>query len=487
MLAPHLEIGGADKFNLDLITCLQRDHGYEVLVATTRSSPHRWREYFERLTPDIFMLHTFLPVEEYSKFISHLIETRKLDTVFITNSRIAYQLLPHLRTSPGGPSFVDYLHMDDREDQGFPQLSLKYASYLDGTIVSSEYLKKQLVEAGGDPARIHVATTNIDPQLWDRSGYDAPSIRAKYALPEGVPVIAFVARLAKQKQPDVMATVLKTIRDRGLDFVCMVAGDGDYKRWLEKFVEKHRLHQIRLLGSLRTEDVREILAISDVYFMPSENEGIALTLFEAMSMGVPPVAADVGGQAELVSADCGILIQPGPSQVMDYTNALQQMLMDRDLRVSMAARSRERIRAHFTLDTMGNRMAELLELAASSPRTNSTIIPAEPPAEVSPNRLRGFVTTTLLLLSFNNFTLKIRNLGLLARIFLDPRKRPQLASSFDPKYYLSHNPDLRPTGVSPLIHYVVQGYLEDRLPGPHFDTAGHFGINPLLWRIKQSD
>ena len=78
------------------------------------------------------------------------------------------------------------------------------------------------------PNRIHVATTNIDPQVWDRSLYDASSIRAKYGVPEGIAVIAFVARLCRQKQPDVMAAVLKIIRDRGLEFVCLVAGEGDY-------------------------------------------------------------------------------------------------------------------------------------------------------------------------------------------------------------------------------------------------------------------
>ena len=390
MLAPHLEIGGADKFNLDLVACLQRDHAYEVSIITTRSSPHRWREQFERLTPDVFILHTFLPVEDYPQFISNFIQTRKPDTVLIANSRIGYQLLPFLRTA-NGPSFVDYLHMEDWDEQGYPRLSLNYASCLDCTIVSSEHLKRRLAEAGGDPNRIQVATTNIDPRLWDSSGYDKPSVRAKYGVPEGVPVIAFVARLCRQKQPDVMAKVLKKIRDRGLEFVCLVAGDGDYKPWLERFIGKHRLHEVKLLGAVPSDQVREILAISDVYFMPSESEGIALTLFEAMSMGVPPVAAKVGGQAELVATDCGILIEPGPSQEVEYADALQRLLTDRELRSSMAARSRERIRDRFTLDEMGNRMAGLLECAAS----NSTFDPGSGPQAPDARKTRPAVPVDL--------------------------------------------------------------------------------------------
>ena len=486
MLAPHLEIGGADKFNMDLIACLQRDHDYEVSIITTRSSPHRWRQNFESLTPDVFTLHTLIPVEDYPQFISDFIRNKKPDTVLIANSRIGYQLLPSLRTA-GGPSFVDYLHMEDWEDQGYPWLSLNYAPFLDSTIVSSEYLKQRLVESGGDANRIQVATTNIDPQLWDSRGYDKASIRAKYGVPDGIPVIAFVARLCRQKQPDVMAKVLKAIRDRGLEFICFVAGDGDYRQWLNDFIGQHRLHEIRLLGAVPSERVRELLAISNVYFMPSENEGIALTLFEAMSMGVPPVAADVGGQAELVSTDCGVLVKPGPAQEAAYADALQRLLTDQELRSSMALRSRDRIRDRFTLDEMGNRMAALFECAARNRRFDPGAAYEKPLAEESPRRFGGFTATTLLLLSPKNFGLKLKNLSLLARILLNRKKRLQLDEGFDARYYLSHNPDLRAKGVAPLIHYAVQGYLEDRLPSPHFEVADRNGINPMLWRINQRD
>jgi glycosyltransferase involved in cell wall biosynthesis len=487
MLAPHLELGGSDKFNLDLIECLQRDHAYEVSIITTRSSPHRWREHFERLTADIFALHTFLLVEDYPQFISSFIQTRKPDTVLIANSRIGYHLLPLLRTA-NGPSFVDYLHMEDWDEQGYPRLSLNYASYLDSTIVSSEHLKKRLIERGGDPNRIHVATTNIDPRLWDRSGFDQPSIRAKYGVPEGVPVVAYVARLCRQKQPDLVANVLKTVRDRGLEFVCLVAGEGDYRLWLEKFITKHHLDEIKLLGAVSSDQVREVLAISDLYFMPSESEGIALTLFEAMSMGVPPLAANVGGQAELVADDCGILIGPGPSQIGEYADALERLLTSRELRRSMAARSRARIRDRFTLDEMGNRMADLLECAAR----NNTFDPKAVRQNIaavqkSHGPLQGFVTTALLVLSPKNVGLKLKNLNLLGRIFLNPVKRLQLAEAFDARYYLSHNPDLKASGVAPLIHYVVQGYLEERLPSPHFDAPSRDGVNPMLGRINQGD
>jgi hypothetical protein len=381
-----------------------------------------------------------------------------------------------LRTADG-PSFVDYLHIEDPDPRGYPRLSLAYASFLDATIVSSQYLKKRQIEAGGDPNRIHVATTNIDAQVWDRSRYER--------TPQTVPVIACVARLTKQKQPDVMAAVLKTLRDRGVQFTCLVAGDGDQGRWLESFIAKNRLDQVKMLGPLSSDQVREILAGSDLYFLPSESEGIALALFEAMSMGVVSVAADVGGQSELVTPDCGVLIKPEPSQVVEYANAIERLLTDPKLRNSMAARSRERIRGHFTLDAMSARMVELLEWA----RCNHRLEPGTAPAHLTAaprGPFRGPFATALLLLSPRNFALKLRNLRLLGRIFLHRDKRRRLAETFDSRYYLSHHPDLKQSGVSPLIHYAVQGYLEDRLPSANFDTT-RARVNPILWNILKGE
>ena len=56
---PHLEIGGADRFNLDLVTLLaERD--YDITILTTLKSAHPWQQYFYTITPDIFHLSNFL-------------------------------------------------------------------------------------------------------------------------------------------------------------------------------------------------------------------------------------------------------------------------------------------------------------------------------------------------------------------------------------------------------------------------------------------
>jgi len=67
MIVPWLNLGGADKFNLDLVRMLARA-GWEVSILTTLISEDPWWQEFAKITPDIFMLHRFLAIEEYPNF-----------------------------------------------------------------------------------------------------------------------------------------------------------------------------------------------------------------------------------------------------------------------------------------------------------------------------------------------------------------------------------------------------------------------------------
>jgi hypothetical protein len=109
----------------------------------------------------------------------------------------------------------------------------------------------------------------------------------------------------------------------------------------------------------------EVMQAADVLLLPSRFEGIALALYEAMACGVPVVGAAVGGQSELVTPDCGILIgrSTAAEEAAEYADALAALIADEDRLAAMGRNARERITAHFDLPRMGARMEELLDLA----------------------------------------------------------------------------------------------------------------------------
>src|SRR5581483_8366223 len=374
MVMPWLTVGGADMVNLDLLKMLVTRHGYEVTIATTLNGDHSWMPLFGAWTPDIFPLHHFLRLTDYPRFLHYLIRSRQADTVLISNSYLCYLLLPYLRSKCPDVAFLDYLHMEEEnwKNGGYPRASLNQSGQLDLTMVSTAHLKDWLVRRGGDAERIEVCTTNIDVNEWDPAKYDRAALRAELEIGAEMPVILYAGRLCAQKQPMVFAEAIRALTEREQEFTCLVAGDGIERKALEAFLQEHRLDSVRLLGNVSPGRFQELLALSDIFFLPSQMEGISLAIYEAMAMGVVPVAADVGGQRELVTPECGMLVRRDEHEVDSYVEALFRLLGNTGLRNQMRQSSRERVCDHFSLDQMSRRVVELVEragqLARLSPR-----------------------------------------------------------------------------------------------------------------------
>ncbi len=370
---PWLTMGGADKFNLDLLQQLEQI-GWEVTIATTLVGNDIWLPEFAKFTPDIFVLHHFLPLVDYPRFLRYLIQSRQIDAVLISHSYLGYSLLSYLRAYCPGVTFLDYLHIEEEywKNGGYPRASLNHAEQLDLTVVSSQHLKDWMVARGGQADQLEVCTTNIDCADWDPTRYERLALRRALSIDPETPVILYAGRLDTQKQPQVFAEVMHQLAQSGLGFVCLVAGDGKDRAFLERFVHTHHLAQVRLLGSVSNQRMRELMAVSDIFFLPSQMEGISLAIYEAMAMGVVPVSADVGGQRELVTPECGLLVARTPTEGDAYVEALTQLISNPDRRHLMGQCGRQRVNEHFRLEQMGERIVTLIrhaqQRALESPR-----------------------------------------------------------------------------------------------------------------------
>jgi glycosyltransferase involved in cell wall biosynthesis/GT2 family glycosyltransferase len=361
LLAPWTALGGADKFNLDLIDQLAR-RGWETTIVTTLQGDHSWMPEFAKLTPDIFALSHFLKPDEYPRFLRYLIRSRDADAILIAHSVFAYEALPYLRRIASGIPILDYCHAvtEGWLDGGYPRMSADRGELLDLQIVSSAALKDWMVQHGADPQRIEVCYTNVD------ADHETEGQSRAELIPPDVPLIVYPGRMTDQKQPPVFVKTVLELRRRGHSFLAVAVGDGPYLPWMRKFVRRKRLGKyVRLLGAQSNASARALIAAADCVFIPSTHEGISLAFYEAMGAGVPVVGADVGGQRELVTPDCGVLVQRGEPdvEVQRYADVLGELLDDPERRRAMGTASRERIRLNFTLDQMGDRMDVLLRLA----------------------------------------------------------------------------------------------------------------------------
>jgi glycosyltransferase involved in cell wall biosynthesis len=178
-----------------------------------------------------------------------------------------------------------------------------------------------------------------------------------------LPVILFVGRICAQKQPRVLGESLKRLRDGGGKFVALVAGDGPDLEALRAFVKDNGLEShVGLVGEVANERVRDLMAAADIFFLPSQWEGISLAIYEAMACGLAIVGADVGGQRELVTPECGVLIERGSedAEASRYAQALGDLLSAPAHCASLGRNACARVRASFKLASMGRQMDQLL-------------------------------------------------------------------------------------------------------------------------------
>lgn len=367
IVAPWLVTGGAEKFNLDMMRQLST-RGWEITIATTLGSENPWQHEFETITPDVFPMKNFLEWKDYPRFLSYLIKSRQVDAVLISASQECYRLIPYLRLRFPQLPILDYIHFvtPDWMAGGFPRLSMQFASCLDLSVVTSQQVKNWMVKEGANADRIEVCTANVDIHLWHPDQAKRAKVRNDLSISENQAFILYIGRLEKQKQPSVFAKTIRLLERAKLPFQALVIGDGSLRPWLQDFVQKERLEEkVLFLGDTPQPRVQELMTAGDIVFLPSENEGIALTLFEGMASGVTVVGAKVGGQPELVTPDCGILIPRSTEdeEAAAYAQALTDLIQHPYKRRQMARLCRERVENHFSLELMGERMESLIHRA----------------------------------------------------------------------------------------------------------------------------
>jgi len=208
---------------------------------------------------------------------------------------------------------------------------------------------------------IHNGVREIAPDPVTRT-----RIRRELEIPPEAPVIGFVCRLERVKRPLLFAEIASRVLERRPDAVFLVLGKGP-------LLEKTRAAaagaggRIRFLGF--REDVDQVLLGMDAIVNTSESEGIPLSLLEAMSCGVVPVAFAVGGLPEVIeNGRNGVLV---PLDDVDrFAEALFGLLEDGERRERYARAASETIRISFTARAMARATLDLYREIASgrSPR-----------------------------------------------------------------------------------------------------------------------
>ena len=145
-----------------------------------------------------------------------------------------------------------------------------------------------------------------------------------------------------------------------------VIGDGTERPALQSLARELGIGDVvHFLGYRR--DLPRIAAAADVAVLSSDNEGTPVSLIEAAAAGTPAVATDVGGVAEVVAPETGMLVPPGDE--LAFARALVEIVSEPELRQAMGERARERALRRYSIDRLLQAIAGLYEELVSARRS----------------------------------------------------------------------------------------------------------------------
>ena len=241
--------------------------------------------------------------------------------------------------------------------RGLRDLSLRRASRI---VTPSAFLAEVATRWGIDRSRIVILPNPVSPPAL------APrhELRRRYAF-DG-PTLVFAGRFVVQKSLEVAIEAIASTPEVTL----VLAGDGPERARIEAAARQRGLAgRARFLGAQPRHAVFELLRAADATLLSSSRENFPFTIVEALSVGTPAIATDVGGVAEVVEDGRNGLLVP-PAAPAALARAIGRFFGDQALRERLRSAAAPSVTAYAPARTYG-RLEKILGTAAASGRAKS--------------------------------------------------------------------------------------------------------------------
>lgn len=211
----------------------------------------------------------------------------------------------------------------------------------DGVTAVSHFLKEATINVIGVRKEIQVIHNFVNCDLYRRS--ENRELRSRFA-PQEESIAIHVSNFRAVKRPADVVDIFARIQ-QALPAVLLMAGDGPERSKAEWAVRNCGLEdKVHFLG--KQENVHDLLGISDLLLLPSENESFGLVALEAMACEAPVVASRVGGLPEVITDGVEGFLAP-PLDTASMAERAIEILAHPSYRIEMGKRAREKAKRNF--------------------------------------------------------------------------------------------------------------------------------------------
>ncbi|MFX0105923.1 MAG: glycosyltransferase family 4 protein [Candidatus Hodarchaeota archaeon] len=225
-------------------------------------------------------------------------------------------------------------------DRSLAKITLKLAKKV---LVQSKSLMSRPLELGLSPSKIAIVEDGIDFERFSQE-FDRESLKRNLNITNSKVVISFISRLFELKGIEDLILVAKKILKEGENVLFLIAGTGSLEKKVKKITKN--VENIIYLGYRK--DVPNLLAISDIYVLPSYSEGLSPAILEAMASGLPVVTTRVGSNPDMfINGKFDSLIEPG--DISNLKKILIKFIHDTPLRKELGSLNRKNVQENFDL------------------------------------------------------------------------------------------------------------------------------------------
>jgi len=232
-------------------------------------------------------------------------------------------------------------------------------------VTISEYNRKflnELFPQSNLDEKIHIVRCGLDPDTFRAS--------PKPQKDDTEFTIVGVAQLVPRKGFHVLIEACSKLATQGTHFHCHIYGEGEERSRLESLIQHYNLEeQVFLPGRIHQEELRPLLNQADVFALPcirdksGDQDGIPVSLMEAMAMELAVVSTFISGIPELIEHEkSGMLLNP--SDAAGLADVLLRLKNDPELRKRLGKAGRATVVKEFNIQRSAEQMAMLFEKRA---------------------------------------------------------------------------------------------------------------------------
>ena len=188
----------------------------------------------------------------------------------------------------------------------------------------------------------YVPGIGVDTSKFDYSNDERITKRNELGIDKNSIVLLSIGEMIKRKNHETALRALSKIENR--DFIYLVCGQGEMEGYLKHLsisleIEK----QVRFLGY--RNDIKEICIASDVFIFPSYQEGLPVSVMEAMSAGLPIIASEIRGNTDLIiNGEGGYLLEP--EDVVGFAKYIDKLIKNKELRKRMSENNKVQVKRY---------------------------------------------------------------------------------------------------------------------------------------------